>query len=383
MGYHDWREIPNYWRYARNFVLQDRMFESDASWSLPSHLFMVSGWSAKCSVKGDPMSCAAAIESPGAPPGEPQNPTGAIPHYDWTSLPYLLQKHSVSWRYYVAKGSQPDCADDEMVCKAVPQSPKTPGIWNPLPWFTDVQASHQTGNVTSIANFLKAAKAGTLPSVSWVTPSQNVSDHPPALVSRGQAYVTALVNAVMRGPDWNSTAIFLAWDDWGGFYDHVAPPHVDSQGYGLRVPGLPDQPLCSQGIHRSPDAQLRRIPQVHRGRLPRGCATQPKNRRTPRLTTDRTRERPDTRQPRQGIQLQTTATHTDPPPAPSAEAHARPSRRARLGRHPVTNQPQIRPAMSFPRFSGHPSAWSESRSVMKEERYATEVSAAVSAGVPA
>jgi phospholipase C len=65
-----------------------------------------------------------------------------------------------------------------------------------------------------------------------------VSEHPPALVSAGQTYVTGLVNAIMQSPDWNSTAIFVSWDDWGGFYDHSLPPSVDQNGYGLRVPGL-------------------------------------------------------------------------------------------------------------------------------------------------
>ena len=247
MGYHDWRELPNYWRYASDFVLQDHMFEPDASWSLPSHLFMVSAWSAKCSKKGNPKSCVAAIQDPGSPPGEPQNRTGAIPHYDWTDLTYLLHRYRVSWRYYVLKGSQPDCADDQMLCRAVPQNAKTPGIWNPLPWFTDVKRDHQLANVAPLDAFLKAARRGTLPAVSWITPSQDVSEHPPALVSHGQAYVTGLVNAIMRSPDWSSTAIFLAWDDWGGFYDHVVPPRVDAQGYGLRVPALVISPYARRG----------------------------------------------------------------------------------------------------------------------------------------
>src|SRR5205823_2245335 len=139
MGYHDWHEIPNYWAYARHFVLQDHMFESDASWSLPAHLYLVSGWSARCSRPGDPMSCRDAIQAPGSPPGEPQNPTGAVPDYAWTDLTYLLHEAHVSWRYYVAKGGQPDCADDAMFCAPVRQSSKTPGIWNPLPYFDTVR----------------------------------------------------------------------------------------------------------------------------------------------------------------------------------------------------------------------------------------------------
>jgi phospholipase C len=63
----------------------------------------------------------------------------------------------------------------------------------------------------------------------------------------GQAYVTRLVNAIMRSPDWRSTAIFLVWDDWGGFYDHVVPPRVDENGYGLRVPGIVISPYAKRG----------------------------------------------------------------------------------------------------------------------------------------
>ena len=248
MGYHDWHEIPNYWAYAHAFVLQDHMFQPDLSWSLPAHLYMVSGWSAKCSRAGDPMSCAPAVQAPGSPPGEPQNTTGAVPDYAWTDLTYLLHKAHVSWRYYVAKGGQPDCADDGMFCPAVAQDAKTPGIWNPLPYFDTVRQDGQLHNVAPLQSFYRAAHDGTLPAVSWITPAQAVSEHPPALVSRGQAYVTSLVNAVMRSRDWSSTAIFLSWDDWGGFYDHVEPPRVDGQGYGLRVPGLVISPYARRGF---------------------------------------------------------------------------------------------------------------------------------------
>ncbi len=248
MGYHDWHEIPNYWSYARAFVLQDHMFQPDLSWSMPAHLYMVSGWSAKCTKKGDPMSCHAAVQAPGSPPGEPQNTTGATPDYAWTDLTYLLHEAHVSWRYYVAKGNQPDCADSAMFCAPVPQNAKTPGIWNPLPYFDTVRIDRQLGNVAPLQDFFRAARRGSLPAVSWITPAQAVSEHPPGLVTAGQAYVTSLVDAVMRSKDWSSTAIFLSWDDWGGFYDHVVPPHVDGQGYGLRVPGLVISPYARRGF---------------------------------------------------------------------------------------------------------------------------------------
>jgi phospholipase C len=248
MGYHDWREIPNYWDYAGNFVLQDHMFESDTSWSLPAHLFLVSGWSAKCTQQADPMSCHPAVQDPGSPPGEPGNKNGKPPDYAWTDLTWLLHRDHVSWGYYVAKGYQPDCSDNAMFCAPVPQRATTPGIWNPLPWFDTVHQDHQLSNIRPLTTFYTEAQNGTLPSVSWITPAQAVSEHPPGLVTAGQAYVTGLINTIMRSPDWSSTAIFLAWDDWGGFYDHVEPPTVDAQGYGMRVPGLVISPYAKKGF---------------------------------------------------------------------------------------------------------------------------------------
>jgi phospholipase C len=242
MGYHDSREIPNYWKYARNFVLQDRMFASVDSWSLPARLSIVSGWSARCSKHGDPMSCKPALKAPFGATGH-----GKKLDYPWTDLTYLLHRYHVSWRYYVANGSQPDCVDNQMACPPVPQRAGTPSIWNPLPRFDTVQQDHQVNDVAPLRDFYGAARKGRLPAVSWVTPSQAVSEHPPGLVTAGQTYVTRLINTIMRGPDWKSTAIFLAWDDWGGFYDHVRPPVVDGEGYGLRVPALVISPYAKTG----------------------------------------------------------------------------------------------------------------------------------------
>ncbi|HET6939873.1 MAG TPA: alkaline phosphatase family protein [Nocardioides sp.] len=248
MGYHTASDIPNYWRWAQHYVLQDHMFEPDASWSLPAHLFLVSEWSARCPTQ-DPASCHSALENPRKPPGYAKARASAnSPIYAWTDLTWLLHKYGVSWGYYVAPGSQPDCADPQDVdCGPVPQDARTPGIWNPLPWFDTVRQDGQVNNVQPVSSFVRQAVTGTLPEVSWVVPSDRVSEHPPSPVSAGQSYVSRLVDAVMNGPDWDSTAIFLAWDDWGGFYDHVVPPTVDPNGYGLRVPGLVISPYARSG----------------------------------------------------------------------------------------------------------------------------------------
>jgi phospholipase C len=247
MGYHDAREIPNYWAYAQNFVLQDAMFESAASWSLPEHLFMVSGWSAACP-SGDinPMHCVGGIGGQLPRPGPTVEPTDA-----WTGITYLLDKAHVSWRYYVSEGNEPDCESDEAVtCAPRRQGPKTPGIWNPLPYFTSVKEDGHLKDVQSFNSFYTAVhetSACGLPNVSWLVPNEVHSEHPTSLVSRGQSYVTTLINALMRSPCWSSTAVFVSWDDWGGFYDHVMPPEIDQNGYGLRVPGLMISPYSKTG----------------------------------------------------------------------------------------------------------------------------------------
>jgi phospholipase C len=169
----------------------------------------------------------------------------------WTDITYELHKADISWRYYVSEGAEPDCESDEsMSCEEVHQSSRTPGIWNPLREFTDVKQDGQLEDIQPLPSFYTAVhETGGcgLPSVAWIVPNAPHSEHPRALISTGQAYVTTVINSIMRSPCWSSTAIFLSWDDWGGFYDHVPPPSVDENGYGLRVPGLVISPYAETG----------------------------------------------------------------------------------------------------------------------------------------
>ncbi len=319
MGYHDWHEIPNYWEYARHFTLQDRMFEPVDSWSLPAHLFMVSEWSARCPRHAGPMSCVNAPENPLAPPHEAQNPTRRKPNYAWTDLTYLLHRYHVSWRYYVFGGSEPDCESGGMICPNFPQRAKTPGIWNPLPWFSTVRHDHQLHDIAPISRFFRAAQRGRLPAVSWLTPNNHVSEHPPSLISNGQAYVTRVVNAVMRSPDWRSTAIFLAWDDWGGFYDHVVPPHVDGNGFGLRVPSLVISPYARPGYVDHQTASLDAFVKFIEDDFLHGARLDP-------LTDGRPDSRPDVRETMPGVGDMALAFDFDQKPVPPLLLDPRPAR---------------------------------------------------------
>jgi phospholipase C len=223
------------------------MFEPVASWSLVSHLYMVSEWSARCTKAGDPMSCVNNIEAPAFP-----TDIGPAPHtppdYAWTDLTSLLHRAGVSWDYYVKKGPEPDCESAQLFCKFTDQDPRTPGIWNPLQSFDTVRQDGQTGDIRQTSDLFSALRANRLAAVSWVIPSGLDSEHPTSNIATGQAYVTGVINAIMRSKAWSSTAIFLTWDDWGGFYDHVKPPVIDGNGYGFRVPALVISPYARRGL---------------------------------------------------------------------------------------------------------------------------------------
>ena len=228
MGYHDYHEIPNYWNYATLYVLQDRMFESVASYSLPAHLYMI------------------AAQSGGYVNGARQ----AMPStYNFPEITELLTSGKIDWKYYVTAGTQPDTEDAHVVGSnsQEQQLPDQYTLWNPLPAFPKVQNDPtQRSRMQGTSQFYIDAANGTLPQVCWVIPSGAVSEHAPSSVRVGMAYVTGLINSVMKGPQWNSTAIFLSWDDWGGFYDHVPPPKIDQYGLGIRVPGLVISPYAKQ-----------------------------------------------------------------------------------------------------------------------------------------
>ncbi|MFL5732599.1 MAG: phospholipase C [Chloroflexia bacterium] len=228
MGYHDYHELPNYWNYAGLYTLQDRMFESVGSFSLPAHLYMLA---AQSGGYVDP------------------NHQGIPTEYDFPEITLLYGGNKVDWKYYVTSGTEPDTEDAHVIGNATEreQNPHDYTLWNPLPAFPKVQNDpDQRGRLVDTSEFYEDAESGNLPQVSWIIPSGAVSEHAPSSVRAGMAYVTGLVNAVMQSPDWNTSVIFLAWDDWGGFYDHAVPPRVDQYGLGIRVPSMVIGPYIKQ-----------------------------------------------------------------------------------------------------------------------------------------
>ncbi len=249
MGYHTDSELWNYWQYAKHFVLQDSMFEGERNWSLPSHLDMTSEWSALCSDNTQALSCI--TESPGYPNKSTQFP--------WATLFQLFDINNVSWKYYVGVGTQPDCDDGAATCPPTSQSVSGGTYWNPAPFYLYVKQQGKAyfqSHVFDANQFIKDVQSGNLAQVTWIVPVDEYSEHPPQGISAGMDYVTMLVNTVMQSPYWQNTAIFLSWDDWGGFYDHVDPPNVfpsgikglPVEGFGLRVPAMMISAWAKSGL---------------------------------------------------------------------------------------------------------------------------------------
>ena len=250
LGYHDSTDIPNYWAYAQNFVLLDRMFAPAPTWSPVVHNYMVSGWNADCSTSP----CVTKIDSV------------VGNKYQWTNITNLLDEQKSldkPWKYYHGECWDPHCTTCDTnpkrcvkttTCDTTSNNSADQIIpfWSPLSSYRTVTTSRTNQGLGQFYDDVADSSGKSLPAVSWIVPGRAVSEHagiidPPVDIQAGQAYVTSIVNAIMRNQAlWETTAIFLSWDDWGGFYDHMVPPNAfgdvndtdNNHRYGLRVPGL-------------------------------------------------------------------------------------------------------------------------------------------------
>jgi phospholipase C len=242
MGYHTCNDLPIYCGFASRGVLADNFYSATTSFSTPAHLYMVSNWSAKCLLPRDPKSCYSFND-----PNVKSNPP---PDFAWTDVTWLLHKAGVSWGYYVYTNNggsmlPGDTADGEAPIGDSVYNELSD--WNPLPAFDDVREDGEFADIQPGASFITALKTRTLPAVSWVIPAFKTSDHPTASLANGQTWLMDEVSAIQTSVYAQSTLIIIWWDDWGGFYDHVVPFTVDSQGYGFRTPMILLGPMVKAG----------------------------------------------------------------------------------------------------------------------------------------
>jgi phospholipase C len=251
-------DIPNYWAYARHFTLGDNMFSSLLGPSYPNHMYTVAAQN------GGFTEGQGAVNNPFVPGGGP-NPTGGwgcdvpgqlvktLPYGQhvcpvsepfgthsscWPGVPTLVEEieatHGIDWRYYAPGPGQSGYIWS--ILNAFPQIRNDPARWAKVVPYTQFESD--------LAN-------GGLEAISWIVLPGSLSEHPPSSVCAGENYTVELLNALQVSPYWCSTAVFVTWDDFGGFFDHVPPPNqpnADVYGPGFRVPLLVVSPYARPGF---------------------------------------------------------------------------------------------------------------------------------------
>jgi phospholipase C len=238
-------QAPNYWTWASHFTLADRFFASHKGPSFPNHLYLIAA------------QAGGALDGPGNTARRPgpglakswgcdadEGETVPIldtefhrvrvpPCFDFETEGDLLTGAGIDWSYY--SGTITQSGYMWSAYAAIRHIRDDPAQW--------------VAHVKPVDGVLGDIDAGALPAVTWITPHFDVSEHPlpPTNACQGENWTTLLVDRIMRGPQWRDTAVFVTWDDWGGFYDHVPPRQVDRFGFGIRVPLLVISPYARPG----------------------------------------------------------------------------------------------------------------------------------------
>ena len=227
------KEVKPYWALAKQYVLADRMFTSNLDASFVSHQYAIAAYASH------------AVDLPqgawgcSGRPGDivntltPTRTTGGFisPCFDNPTIGSEADAAGLSWRYYA--GAIDGDGGFWSAYQAIDP------IYNGPDWAADV--------INPPSQFLTDVGDGQLANITWITPTYEASDHAGIENGTGPAWVASIVDAIGQSPFWNSTAIFIMWDDWGGWYDPVAPPYADYDGLGFRVPLIMVSPYAKQG----------------------------------------------------------------------------------------------------------------------------------------
>jgi phospholipase C len=232
-------QLPNYWRWAKEYTLFDNVFASAHGPSFPNHLYTIAAQSG------------GAHDNPRRRPGLGSNTFGCDappeqlvevtdsegivkrvrPCFDFVTEGDLLNRAGIPWAYYAAQEDQRGYIWSAYA--AIRRYRENPEKWQ--------------RHIFPVDRVVDDIEAGALPPVTWITPRFELSEHPEFNFCHGENWSTEVIDAIMRSDMWKDTAIFLTWDDYGGFYDHVPPPQVDGFGFGIRVPMIVLSPYAKPG----------------------------------------------------------------------------------------------------------------------------------------
>ena len=240
-------QIEPYWDMAQQYTLADRMFQSNTGPSFPAHLYLIAGQADFVASNPNhketthfawgcdsPLTATVSVINP-----EGEEVGGPYPCLNFPTMADTALTQGITWRYYA------------------PGLNDLGNIWSAFDAIRHIRYSPYWANVISPeTQVLNDAQRGDLPDITWVAPTAQNSDHPfpkenlPADISvqgqYGPEWVASIVNSIGHSPLWSSTAIFVVWDDWGGWYDHVAPPVLDRMGLGPRVPFIVISPWAKR-----------------------------------------------------------------------------------------------------------------------------------------
>jgi phospholipase C len=246
-------ELPAYWQWAKDYAISDNFFASALGPSYPNHFFFVAGQSGGVLDNPENIRTSSSPGTAGKPGGGTfkswgcdavgedvfvfaKDDKGQLAKHDtcfrFPTVGEQLSQHGLGWAYYA------------------PLPGYAGYFWNAYNGIndvihTDLWHEHAQHNIDDLVGDIQANR---LPSVTWAVPHFELSDHPPSSSAFTHNWVMQIVDAVMQSDMWEETAIFLTWDEWGGFYDHVVPPQVDEVGLGFRVPLLTISPYTPKGL---------------------------------------------------------------------------------------------------------------------------------------
>jgi phospholipase C len=234
-------QLPNYWHWAQRNVLFDRFFASAQGPSFPNHLYSIAAQSggAHDNPRRTPglthgsntFGCDAPKEQLVEVVDSEGKTKWVSPCFDFETEGDLLNNANIPWAYYAASEDQRGYIWSAY--SAIRRYREHPDRWQQ--------------HIFPVDNVVHDIKANVLPPVTWITPRFELSEHPEYNFCHGENWSTKVIDAIMNSPMWKSTAIFVTWDDYGGFYDHVPPPQVDDFGFGIRVPMLVISPYAKDG----------------------------------------------------------------------------------------------------------------------------------------
>lgn len=228
-----------YWELAKQYTLADRLFQSQSSETFTSHLYLVAADADSFidNPTGFPWGC----DSPAGTRERRLRPDGTIdpgefPCFKMRTMADVMDQRHVSWAYY----SPAVTKHGEYIDSGA--------IFSTFDAVKNVRYGKDWANVLSPqTRIFDDIASGHLRQMSWVVPGSAESDHPGSRANRGPAWVGDIVNAIGSSKYWNDTAIVIIWDDWGGWYDHVAPPQLDYMSLGFRVPMIVVSPYAKRG----------------------------------------------------------------------------------------------------------------------------------------